>query len=102
MKSNVNLIVLTALLVLVWTGFIYASGDNEKIEARGDFPPRLEQYHDGNLSGILPILRHRVAREPFNLVASLIFLFAIIHTFLTSKFTAIANRWHHEHDQRRI
>ncbi len=37
-------------------------------------------------------LEGRVATDPFNLVASVIFLLAICHTFLASRFTAIAHR----------
>ena len=36
--------------------------------------------------------------NPFNLVGTLIFLLAIIHTFLASKITAISHRLEHEHD----
>lgn len=49
------------------------------------FPRPLGTYPDAG-DGLLAILRDRVAAEPFNLVASLIFLFAIIHTFLTPRF----------------
>ena len=45
------------------------------------FPPSLESYDDSQMEGILAILVHRVRQEPFNLVATLIFFLAIIHTF---------------------
>ena len=59
------------------------------------FPRALDTYAD--VAGVWPTLRNRVSEEPFNFVATLIFLLAIIHTFLTSKFTAIANRLDHAH-----
>lgn len=65
------------------------------------FPPSLDRYDDAEIRGIGAILSHRIAQEPFNLVASLIFLFAIIHTFLTSKFLSIAHRWDHGHEQKK-
>jgi hypothetical protein len=35
--------------------------------------------------------------EPFNLIATIIFLLAITHTFLAAKFTKLAHRWAHTH-----
>ena len=66
-----------------------------------DFPRSLESYNDGDLDSIFSILKNRVKQEPFNLIATLIFLCAIIHTFLTSKFMAIAHKWEHEHEQKK-
>ena len=57
-----------------------------------DFPRSLESYNDGDLDSIFSILKNRVKQEPFNLIATLIFLCAIIHTFLTSKFMAVAHK----------
>ena len=48
------------------------------------FPRAPESYAE--VGGIWPTLRNRVSEEPFNFVATLIFLLAIIHTFLTSSF----------------
>jgi hypothetical protein len=44
---------------------------------------------------------HRIIEEPFNLVATLLFLAAIIHTFMASRLTAIAHRLEEEHDKKR-
>ncbi len=63
----------------------------------GVFPPPLESYQDGHLDGIGAVLRHRIAAQPFNLVGSLIFLAAIIHTFATARFTALSHRWRAQH-----
>ncbi|NOX56708.1 MAG: hypothetical protein GXP27_20130 [Planctomycetes bacterium] len=57
-----------------------------------EFPRKLDSYGDAELSGVPQILLHRIAEEPFNLVASLIFLAAIVHTFLATKFTSISHR----------
>ena len=62
-----------------------------------EFPPDLQSYNDASLS-IIERLIHRVKVNPFNLVGTLIFLLAIIHTFLASKFTAISHQMEHEHD----
>jgi len=65
------------------------------------FPRSLESYNDSEVKGIGAILKNRIMQEPFNLIATLIFFFAIIHTFLTSKFTAISHKWEHEHDEKK-
>jgi Putative Na+/H+ antiporter len=65
-----------------------------------DFPWDLQSYSDGQGDGILSILIGRVRQEPFNLAATLIFFAAIVHTFLTGRFMAIAHRWTHDHEQR--
>ena len=57
-----------------------------------EFPPSLEGYDDAHLESIPQILQQRIRTEPFNLVATIIFLFAIIHTFMASKLTAISHR----------
>ena len=65
------------------------------------FPPSLESYNDDGVDSILSILSNRVRLVPFNLVAALIFFLAIIHTFLTSKFLAIAHKWEHDHEDKK-
>ncbi len=62
-----------------------------------DFPPDLQSYNDAG-QGILERLVHRVRVNPFNLVGTLIFLGAIIHTFLASKFMAISHHLEHQHE----
>ena len=64
------------------------------------FPPSLESYGDKDMGSIIGILGNRIRQEPFNLVASLIFLLAIIHTFLTGRFMVIAHRWAHDHEEK--
>jgi hypothetical protein len=49
------------------------------------FPLPLDAYDDAG-KGLVDMLRTRAAAEPFNVVASVIFLLAIVHTFLTAKF----------------
>ncbi|XPS89813.1 conserved uncharacterized protein, DUF1504 [Desulfosarcina variabilis str. Montpellier] len=64
------------------------------------FPPRLDNYGDGDMNSITGILSHRIQQQPFNLLASFIFLCAIIHTFLTGRFMVIAHRWAHAHEEK--
>ena len=66
--------------------------------AHPDFPRPLESYQD--TGGIWSTLEGRISEEPFNLVAAVIFLLAIIHTFLTSRFLTISHKWAHRHQER--
>ena len=61
------------------------------------FPRPLDQYADAGMGGIVPILQHRAQIEPFNVVATLIFFCAVLHTFMAPKFMKIAHRWRDEH-----
>jgi len=63
------------------------------------FPPPLESYNDADMTGVWDVLVNRVHQEPFNLWATLIFLAAVIHTFLTHKFTRWANILEARHEQ---
>ena len=65
-----------------------------------DFPPSLESYGDADLGSIPKILAHRVEQVPFNLVATLIFLCAIVHTFMASKFSALSHKRRLEHKRK--
>jgi hypothetical protein len=55
-------------------------------------PVPLDAYHDAADASVLQVLKARMAAEPFNVAASLIFLLAVVHTFLTAKF----RHWAHE------
>lgn len=55
------------------------------------FPHDLTWYHDGETSTLWETLKIRVADEPFNLIATIIFFLAIVHTFLTARFRHAAH-----------
>ncbi len=63
------------------------------------FPPPLESYHDADMTGVWQVLLNRIHQEPFNLWATLIFLAAVVHTFLTHKFIRWANVLETRHEQ---
>jgi hypothetical protein len=62
------------------------------------FPPPLSEYPAVS-NGLLAALGARIEAEPFNAVATLIFLLAIVHTFATAQFAELAHRVQHRHDQ---
>ncbi|HEY8932837.1 MAG TPA: putative Na+/H+ antiporter [Rariglobus sp.] len=57
-----------------------------------DFPRALSSYGEAAGGGVLDVLAARVQAEPFNLVATAIFVLAILHTFVAGKF----RHWAHE------
>lgn len=87
------------LLLVISAGVFGASASFAAPAAAGEpaFPLPLHTYADRDLPTVLDILRHRIAVDPFNLVATIIFLLAIIHTFLATKFMHLAHVWRDEH-----
>ncbi|MDJ0987043.1 MAG: putative Na+/H+ antiporter [Desulfobacterales bacterium] len=97
-KTKIVLLLCCMALAIVCTGVAVASEphDGETIA----FPPSLDSYGDADIKSIGAILKNRIQQEPFNLVATLIFILAILHTFSASKFLAIAHKWEHEHAEK--
>ena len=60
--------------------------------AGADFPRALSSYGEAAGGSVQEVLVARVQAEPFNLVVSLIFLLAIMHTFVAGRF----RHWAHE------
>ncbi|MBT3226964.1 MAG: hypothetical protein HN580_23850 [Deltaproteobacteria bacterium] len=65
-----------------------------------NFPPTLSSYNDSHLSDIGAILSHRVQQEPLNLMVTLLFLGAIIHTFMASKFQKVSHYLQEKHKEK--
>ncbi len=79
---------LSAALLLAWSGVACAAPD-------AAFPAPLGSYGDGG-ADLWKTLAGRIAAEPFNIVATVIFILAICHTFLASKFLSLSHRYEHE------
>lgn len=60
------------------------------------FPTPVESYGDAGQTNLWAKLAGRVQKDPFNAVATLIFLGAILHTFLAVKFRSISHRYEAE------
>jgi hypothetical protein len=73
---------------------------HSKTTAKIAFPKALDSYGDAKADGLWSILTNRVRQEPFNLAATVIFFAAIIHTFMTGRFVAVAQRWARRHEER--
>jgi hypothetical protein len=63
-----------------------------------DFPLPVDSYHDQKIPSILGKLTARIQREPLNLVATIIFFGAIVHTFLAGWFRKIAHNYQQSYD----
>ena len=84
--------------MILWAGVLPAA---EPVPADAEaFPRSLESYGDADGGGILEILKNRIQQEPFNLIATLIFFLAIVHTFMTGRFMAVSHRWEHAHAEK--
>jgi putative Na+/H+ antiporter len=64
------------------------------------FPFPLSDYPPPAAEGLLATLAARIEIEPFNLIATVIFLLAIVHTFAAARFTTFAHALQHRHQER--
>ncbi len=90
-------VVILAVFAMLATQPCLASDAARRTLQGTSFPQDLQGYDDAG-QGVLTRLTHRIEANPFNLVGTLIFLLAVIHTFLCSKFTAVADRLERRHE----
>ena len=64
------------------------------------FPIPLSDYPPPAAEGLRATLVARIEIEPFNLIATVIFLLAIVHTFAAARFTRLAHALQQRRDQR--
>ena len=63
------------------------------------FPIPLSAYSPaGPGTALLGVLQSRIEAQPFNLVATLIFVLAIVHTFMAKRLTVLAHHTQQAHD----
>ncbi len=94
-KVNAGFMVMISAFVLATASIVFAAGSPGETLS---FPRGLETYGDGHLHTIFEILMNRIKLAPLNLVVTLIFICAILHTFLTSRFLEISHKWEHDHE----
>jgi len=63
-----------------------------------DFPVPLTAYPPASANGLVATLADRISAEPFNLVATVIFLLAVVHTFMAARFARHAHDLQHRSD----
>jgi hypothetical protein len=89
------------LMVILFGGRLdpaCAAAGPDAAHAELNFPKPLEDYHDDQIPRLFQKLANRVHAEPFNLIGTIIFFCAILHTFLTAKFMHIAHACKQEFD----
>jgi hypothetical protein len=62
------------------------------------FPTPLSDYGPAAAAGLMTTLAERITHDPFNLVATGIFVLAILHTFAAARFLQLAHRVQHRAD----
>ena len=65
-----------------------------------EFPRALSSYNDTHFTKISDILLNRIKLEPFNLVTTIIFILAIIHSFLSSYLLKLAHKIEEDHREK--
>ncbi len=68
--------------------------------ASSTFPLPLDAYPPPSSAGLLATLADRVGVDPFNAIATGIFLLAVLHTFAAARFAEMAHHAQHEADAR--
>jgi hypothetical protein len=64
-----------------------------------EIPRALTAYPSGPDQSLAATISSRIQIEPFNAVATGIFVLAIVHTFAAARFSALAHRVQHRHDE---
>ncbi|MBV8376493.1 MAG: putative Na+/H+ antiporter [Verrucomicrobia bacterium] len=96
MMRTVSLLLLILSLSGVGLASVVAAAPSDATHSQIEFPKFLEEYHDGETTNLWQKLAGRVRVDPFNVVGTIIFLCAILHTFLTSRFMHISHRYQQE------
>ena len=83
---------MSALLLFATTAWSAAPAEIE-------FPRPLDSYAQSQSPGLWDTLVERVQAEPFNLIATIIFFLAILHTFAAARFQKWAHAVEHAHEE---
>lgn len=99
----------TAVHAVIFVLFIHAgiatawaAGGHGWTESHNQFPLPLKHYTAHEIEGqsLWEVLKQRATQEPLNIVVTLLFFGAIVHTFLASKFLKISQHYAQTHWQR--
>jgi len=96
-----RLLIVAAIILLNFSipAMLAASSGNEH-SAKAVFPATLSSYNDSHMTSVKEKLIHRIHKDPLNLVVSILFLGAILHTFMAGKFTNIAHQLEKRHKKK--
>lgn len=85
-------------LLLASTACVYGGTTSHAVVE--PFPTPLEAYQDNDYTSLWEVLKHRVQYDSFNLIATLIFLAAVVHTFMAAKFSKMAHVYDVRHQEK--
>ena len=72
----------------------------DEVAVANEIPRPLETYPSAADQSLVAELSARAQLEPFNVLATGVFLLAVLHTFAAARFAALAHRVQHRHDER--
>ena len=84
------------ILILMTNSLVYAFDSSDETAS---FPRSQESYNDENYDNIWDIIKYRMRAEHFNVVGTLIFFLAILHTLMTSVFKKFAHKAELEYEE---
>ena len=92
------------LLILSYAspGYLTSATAAIQTEVNTVFPPPLSSYPTPQGASICEILKARIHADPFNLVATIIFVLAIVHTFVAPAFLRWSHRLQQKHTERLV
>ena len=85
------------IFIPVLAGALGLASAHAATAAQEDFPTPVECYGDSGQTELVAKLAGRVRKDPFNAVATILFLGAIAHTFLAAKFRKTSHRFENEY-----
>jgi hypothetical protein len=95
LKSRISWFVFTVFCSLFFLSPVLSAAGGGGHGSEGEpFPRPLSDYHEPEDATLMQVLVSRAKEDPINVVAALLFLCAILHTFSASTF----NKWAHEAD----
>ena len=98
---NTRFFIFLALITALLSPTLFAAGGGNASEApkfveqMSHFP---EQEAAAEVTGVMDRIKFRASEAPFLLVATIIFVCAIVHTFFAVPLTKMAHHVQHEHD----
>ena len=87
-------------LAVTISPLLWAAGGGASSSASGEpFPMPLDGYTQVEPeAGMIEVIQQRAAEEPFNVVVTIIFALAVIHTFMTARI----RHWSHVIEERHL
>lgn len=98
-SRHITLLLLLILTILAPAAFASGSDDTIKV---APFMTQMDSFSQleetAGISGVMDRIKFRASQAPFLVVATLIFICAIIHTFFAVPLTKLSHKVQHDHD----